>query len=54
MDILGHKHQFKVREGFDLSSVRILQRILEIPSSLGFIAEDFMRQTLTEIHNRAE
>jgi aldehyde:ferredoxin oxidoreductase len=52
VDILRQKHQFKAREGFDLSNIRIPGRILETPSSLGLIDEDFMRQTLTEIGNK--
>lgn len=45
-NILKMKHDFKEREGFDLSKVRIPGRILETSSPLGKIDEDFMRQTL--------
>ncbi len=45
-EILQLKHSFKRREGFDLSKVRIPKRILDTPSSLGKIDEEFMRQTL--------
>lgn len=44
--ILGQKNQFKAREGFKLSNIRIPKRILTTPSPLGKIDEDFMRQTL--------
>jgi aldehyde:ferredoxin oxidoreductase len=45
-DILKRKRVFKQREGFDLSQIRIPQRILDTPSSLGKVDEDFMRQAL--------
>jgi aldehyde:ferredoxin oxidoreductase len=44
--ILQMKHAFKNREGFDLEGIRIPGRILETPSPLGIIDEDFMRQAL--------
>ena len=50
-DILQRKNAFKKREGFDLQSVRIPRRILETPSPLGMIDEDFMRRTLKLIDN---
>lgn len=46
-NILQQKHQFKEREGFDLRNIRIPKRILDTPSSLGKIDEDYMRQTLS-------
>jgi len=52
--ILKMKHQFKEREGFDLEEVRIPKRILETPSSLGLIDEEFMLKTLAEIAGRVE
>lgn len=47
-EILACKHAFKAREGFDLSQLRIPQRILETESPLGKIDETFMRRTLAE------
>jgi aldehyde:ferredoxin oxidoreductase len=46
-NILRQKNRFKEREGFDLKNVRIPKRILDTPSSLGKINEDFMRHTIT-------
>lgn len=45
-ETLQMKHRFKQREGFDLGGIRIPKRILETPSSLGTIEEEFMKQTL--------
>jgi aldehyde:ferredoxin oxidoreductase len=44
--ILQMKQAFKKREGFNLEGIRIPGRILETPSALGVIDENFMRQTL--------
>ena len=40
------KNDFKAREGFDLSYVRIPRRILETLSPLGMVDETFMRQAI--------
>jgi aldehyde:ferredoxin oxidoreductase len=45
-ETLRLKNAFKVREGFDMSALRIPQRILETPSPLGQVDEAFMRQTM--------
>ena len=45
-EVLGRKHAFKQREGFDLSALRIPGRILETPTPLGKIDEEFMRQSI--------
>jgi aldehyde:ferredoxin oxidoreductase len=45
-ETLKLKHAFKVREGFDMSTLRIPQRIFETPSPLGKVDEGFMRQTM--------
>jgi aldehyde:ferredoxin oxidoreductase len=45
-DILKMKHEFKMREGFNLAEIRFPKRILETPTSLGVIDEGFMRQAL--------
>ncbi len=52
VDILRRKHQYKAREGFDLSTIRIPNRILETPSSLGLIDGKFIRQTLAAMEKR--
>jgi aldehyde:ferredoxin oxidoreductase len=44
--ILRLKHAFKKREGFSLEEIRIPGRILETPSAVGMIDEDFMRRAL--------
>ncbi len=46
-DTLNRKYAFKQREGFDLAALRIPGRILETPSPLGKIDEDFMRRSIT-------
>ena len=51
-DILLRKHQFKIREGFDLNQQRIPERILETPSSLGLVKEDFMREVLNQVSSK--
>ena len=43
---LRSKYGFKVREGFDLTQVRIPRRILETPTPLGTLDESFMRQAI--------
>jgi aldehyde:ferredoxin oxidoreductase len=45
-ETLWRKNQFKTREGFDLTQVRIPRRILETPSPLGTLDETFMRQAI--------
>ncbi|HSQ16951.1 MAG TPA: aldehyde ferredoxin oxidoreductase C-terminal domain-containing protein, partial [Anaerolineales bacterium] len=45
-DVLKRKYDFKQREGFDLAKLRIPKRILETPTPLGTIDEEFMRQSL--------
>jgi len=45
-ETLRLKNQFKAREGFDLTQIRIPRRILETPSPLGIVDEAFMRQAL--------
>ncbi len=45
-DVLHRKYAFKQREGFDPATLRIPGRILETPSPLGKIDEEFMRQSI--------
>jgi hypothetical protein len=45
-EVLHRKHAFKQREGFDLAVLRIPGRILETPTPLGKIDEEFMRQSM--------
>jgi aldehyde:ferredoxin oxidoreductase len=45
-DALHRKYAFKRREGFDPASLRIPGRILETPTPLGKIDEEFMRQSI--------
>jgi aldehyde:ferredoxin oxidoreductase len=47
-DVLHRKYAFKQREGFDLSAVRIPERILETPSPLGKIDKEFLRKSIEE------
>ena len=45
-ETLRRKYGFKVREGFDLAGLRIPRRILETPSPLGLLDEDFLRRAI--------
>lgn len=45
-ETLRRKHDFKIREGFDPSRLRIPRRILETPSPLGMLDEDFLRRAI--------
>jgi len=51
-EVLHRKYAFKQREGFDLSALRIPGRILETPTPLGKIDEEFMRQSI-QAYSRA-
>jgi aldehyde:ferredoxin oxidoreductase len=53
-NILQQKHQFKEREGFNLRDIRIPKRILDTPSPLGKIDEDYMRQALSFFTEQSE
>lgn len=45
-ETLRRKYDFKVREGFDPAGLRIPRRILETPSPLGVVEEDFLRRAI--------
>jgi len=45
-EVLRRKYAFKEREGFDAASLRIPGRILETPTPMGQIDEEFMRQSI--------
>ena len=45
-ETLRLKNDFKTREGFDMATLRIPQRILETPSPLGRVDEAFIRATM--------
>ena len=47
-EALQRKHDFKVREGFDLSQLRVPRRILETPSALGPLDEDFIKRAIQQ------
>ena len=46
-ETLHRKYAFKRREGFDPAALRIPGRILETPSPLGLLDEDFLRQAIS-------
>jgi aldehyde:ferredoxin oxidoreductase len=46
VETLRRKYAFKMREGFDPAALRIPPRILETPSPLGTLEEDFMRRAV--------
>lgn len=45
-ETLRRKQAFKTREGFDLNALRIPARILETPTPLGVLEEDFLRRAI--------
>jgi aldehyde:ferredoxin oxidoreductase len=46
LETLRLKHDFKTREGFELTQLRLPRRIFETPAPAGKFDEDFMRQTM--------
>ncbi len=46
LETLQLKHNFKTREGFELSQLRLPRRIFETPAPAGKFDEDFMTQTI--------
>jgi len=48
-ETLRRKYAFKVREGFDPAGLRIPRRILETPSPVGSLNEDFLRPAIARI-----
>ena len=46
VETLQRKYDFKTREGFDPAKLRIPRRILETPSPLGVLDEDFLRRAI--------
>jgi len=45
-DIYAEKYRFKIKSGFDLDSLNLPKRVFEIPSSNGFINENFARECI--------
>ncbi len=45
-EVLHRKDAFKLREGFDPAALRIPGRILETPTPLGKIDEEFLRRSI--------
>jgi len=45
-NILAEKHKFKCREGFSLDKLQIPERIFEIPSAIGDLDKEFIRQSV--------
>ena len=51
-ETLRRKNEFKTREGFDPIKLRIPRRILETPSPLGVLDEDFLRRAIAHFTAR--
>lgn len=51
MEVLRDKHRFKRREGFDPDKLRIPKRIVEAPTALGFINEEWLREAVRHYFN---
>lgn len=45
-DVLHRKYAFKLREGFDPAALRIPGRILQTPTPMGTLDEQFMRESI--------
>ena len=43
-DILRAKYEFKLREGYDSKNARIPKRVLDTPTPLGSVTEEYLRQ----------
>ncbi|RME33996.1 MAG: aldehyde:ferredoxin oxidoreductase, partial [Thermoflexia bacterium] len=50
-ETLARKQAFKTREGFDPARLRIPRRILETPSPLGTLDEEFLRRAIARFHS---
>ncbi len=50
-ETLARKQAFKTRAGFDPARLRIPRRILETPSPLGALDEDFLRRAIARFHS---
>jgi len=53
-EILRRKHAFKVREGFDLSTVSIPERAVATPTPAGPVAAAYLRRALGEMNRWLE
>ncbi|MEM4677870.1 MAG: hypothetical protein QXP76_01400, partial [Acidilobaceae archaeon] len=42
------KHRLKIEEGFEPEAVRISRRILETPTPLGHVSEEYIREGVKE------
>jgi aldehyde:ferredoxin oxidoreductase len=48
-NILADKHRFKLREGFSLDRLRVPGRILETPSIIGSLSEEYIRASIEHV-----
>ncbi|MCX8204591.1 MAG: aldehyde ferredoxin oxidoreductase family protein [Candidatus Nezhaarchaeota archaeon] len=51
MEVLRDKNKFKQREGFDPARLRIPKRIIEAPTPLGSITEEWLREAVRHYFN---
>jgi aldehyde:ferredoxin oxidoreductase len=54
VQILRRKYAFKVREGFDLTTLTIPKRAIETPTPLGQVEEEFLRRALGKMKRLLE
>jgi aldehyde:ferredoxin oxidoreductase len=54
VQILRRKYAFKVREGFDLTTLTIPKRAMETPTPLGQVEEEFLRRALGKMKRLLE
>ena len=53
-EILKAKYDFKIRGGFSFDKLRIPKRILETPTSMGLLKEEFLRESIKEFKKKIE
>lgn len=51
-EIHREKFRFKVREGFSMEKLRLPERIFEIPSPLGLVKKDYVKEALLYISDK--
>ncbi|MEM4699950.1 MAG: aldehyde ferredoxin oxidoreductase family protein [Candidatus Nezhaarchaeales archaeon] len=51
MEVLRDKHRFKRREGFDPDRLRVPRRVVEAPTALGFVTEEWLREAVRHYFN---
>ncbi|WP_309492577.1 aldehyde ferredoxin oxidoreductase family protein [Candidatus Hecatella orcuttiae] len=53
-EILKAKYEFKFSQGFSFEGLKVPKRVLETPTPLGFISEDFIRESVNLYRRKLE